>query len=296
VPQSLAVNPLDVAKHLLLFLPKTVRMPNGDAIPVNWYDAEEAIDYQKYPYGTFYALPSPYVGNTHRFFGVQQYGDDEVAETYTYASGVVDYQLQAADVFSVTSLIGTVASAPHTFIQGVDFTITEATGYGTPSQVHWISGTRPDNGTAFTVTFRPRRGQSIDMVETYPTYRLTLTCSDLPAGTNGATVAYSKTQVSQFAMDWLLMAFRMAQGKGIGPRPRDLIVRGVQGSGFMPVLESESVRRAWLDLQLCRRMLPVREDFEFVGSAVIDLDDPDTIDVEGGTGFFAVGSFPVGTG
>lgn len=271
---EVASGTVDVATALHGMLPKQLRMPNGDLITIDWYDGDptQKLEPRNYPYGIFTRISKTPVG-IPRYLSLQEIRLDADPETYTYdADGDQVYPVVQRDIAGpVTGVEGTAGGVDHTFIENTDFEVVSLEGYTTPGAIEWLpGGTLPDDGTDFTIEYQHRMVDFLVVSRSILTYRLTMHCSSLAIGQRGATVAYDRAILADFASDFLDEWLAVRKGSKLAGPNAELIVGEMALSGRLPIDEDETVHRVVTDLRLPRFINGVAFRVPLVGKLEFD--------------------------
>lgn len=265
---------LDINRYLYLFLPKKVKMENGDKIDIEWYDGDASIENTlqvgqtiAFPYGTFLYQRTVDQSAIPRARETIPYADDAFTDTLTFDEDQWVYSLTNPDLKSpgyIEEVKGTVGGVANTVIPSVNYRAA-----GTEPEVldvfEFIGPVFPDDGTQFTIKYHPRRVLKTDVTEGYPVWRIGIHCQDLATGQRGATRPYAKEEVAQQTIDYLLQYFMWKRGQTIGPVPNSLVWKGPYNVGFNVVDDAQHTRRAWIDVYAYRRRIVPVADVEAVG-------------------------------
>jgi hypothetical protein len=259
---------MDVNRYLYLYL-KTLspRTDNGDTILLHdWYDADGNYEPVGYPHGTMRRLHTADPSPTARAWEPYIYADDPVTDTVEYVPGTDLYQLAHTDVASpglIQTVVGTVNGVAGVTIASSNW-VRWGSEAGKYTHLKFLGPVRPDGGTNFAVTYRPRRLQKRKVIEAYPVWRIAMHFQDLPSGQRGATRAYTKEDLAGQALDWLRQRLILDRGKRIGPEARSLNMKGPFGNGFVKDDEAERTRIVFFDIYGFRRTIAATEDIEWI--------------------------------
>lgn len=172
--------PYDILGGIRRALPKTLKILDGETLPIEWYLHDElpvtppnaAGKPLAYPNGTFRILPPVQPRNAVSADANEPYRMEPTqrADTIAYATGTLLYEVTEQDIASVVSVTGTRLGVPHTFVDGTDFT------WDRKSFTWTGTGNLPDNGTNVVYTYRHRMYYPRRVMDSRYTVRALLRC------------------------------------------------------------------------------------------------------------------------
>ena len=146
---------IDLTDAIRNYLPKSLEIPPDVTLDsFKWHLHDKLPSDRQYPYGTIEILNSSTRGPPRKQTRYATKVLITAIDTPTYSTGADTQLLVQQDVESITSVVGTLASIPlHSFIQDVDYQLDDD-----DRNLSWLmGGDKPDNGTAYTITYRHRK-------------------------------------------------------------------------------------------------------------------------------------------
>lgn len=250
---------VDVDKALVANLPKALKTDLGDTVTVTgWYDEAEDTGDHALPFGTFLLVGSPPM---ERIDASHKRADTytQVVDTITYTAGIDVYQVAQRDIHDVVSLTGTRSGSPHTFVEDTDFELHVTSAYSTVDAIMWLpGGDTPDDGTAFTLTYRHTLSRLDQAQRSSRIYRLALHVKETTIGLN----FYPKFRLGSMLQESLLSELGLKRGQDFAPG-----LRLHEAMALPPpfIADSEGVVRSAIDIRLSRYQVYPRQTVEFVG-------------------------------
>jgi hypothetical protein len=150
--------PLDLFDAISLYIPRSLQVGTGTTVTLPPWAIKAAMPEGTqpltYPHGVFEILTNDPIYRGRNQKGVRSANASQT-DSITFATGTLDYLLSEWDAVAITSVTGTVSGTPgHVFVANTDYTLVDADGNGAKETIRLTGGgTKPDNGTAFSVVY-----------------------------------------------------------------------------------------------------------------------------------------------
>lgn len=258
---------LDVKKLVGAWLPKTLKVANGDTFQIKWHDEDEYHPREDAPYGTFRVM-SINPGRTVKSFKREQRLLDDT-DTFTYAAATPFYQVETKDIVEVVSLTGTRLGSPYTFVKDTDFEVTSSPNYTLITDcIKWLDGgLKPDEGTSFTLAYKYPLYDIYYAQYSSLTFRLTIHATELRSGQRGATKDYAKSRLCGELWEALSGFLALKKGANLGPTAGSFIFFSLVEINVMRTDKGESIAKKSIDLLWTRRQEVFEQTVTRIGSA-----------------------------
>lgn len=252
---------VDIEKALGSKLPSPLTVENGDQIGIEWQPSYEAFrgstasgnEAPPAPYGTFQFLSHVPIDQFLRDTPVQT--TQTQTDTITFNTGTDVYQVtqRAIDNTQATILTATVGGFPATLTEDTDYEVHSTADYTTNDAVKFLDGgTKPDDGTTFTIQYEHILFTLGRVNHERYTYRLMLFIGNLASGTNGATKTYPKSYLARQLGEALVEEWMKLRGTSMTTTPGELRVGSIISLTDLPPDRSESLYRIAMDVALER--------------------------------------------
>lgn len=270
----------DPVGELIKFLPPTLDVANGDSFSLTWIDGEE-IDQSEPepPFGTI-----THIATTPDEIFPFDHGNDPVtqqtSDTITFQSGTDIYELTEKDaVDDSSSISATVNGSSTTLEEGTDYELVDTVdefideGNFLDSVEFLDGGTKPDDGTNFTITYDEWRSKRVAIVYERQTYHLALKAQrSLSSNNASATIDYPKSRLAKQLGESLLEDLFLKHGDHIGST-EGMRLHGFQPVGQMSTREGSSTSIWAVDIEITnRRTMSPGDLHRYIGSPKVTID------------------------
>lgn len=266
---------LDIKKLVGAWLPKKLKVANGDEFKIEWHDEDEYHERRDAPFGSFRVMLIVPGRSTKSFKRESRELTD--TDSFVYSAAQSTYQVESRDIQDIVSVTGTRGGVAHTFVEDVDYAIGNTPEYTlTNDAVVWLDGgDKPDVGTTFQVTYKYELIDIFFAQYSTVTIRLTIHASELrtgdraiPAETiSGATKNYAKSRLAGELWEALSGFITKQKGINLGPTLGSFVFNGATEINIMRTDKGESIAKKSIDLAWTRRQEVFDRTVTTIGSA-----------------------------
>lgn len=253
--------------------PATLRAPGGGDIELHLSDedaptqeADSAVDRD----GEFPTLKFGFLGAAPvRSRDEDTYQEEAVqtSDDITFTAGTLVYQVTERDIDSVNSLTATVNGSSQALTEDTDFKVHSTAAYTTDDAIKFLDdGTKPDDGTTFTVDYDHRKVFKPVTMRWDLTFRLVLRVPQLANNDRGASQDYPiPARLGISLQDALVRKLGALQGTNLWPtagqdpqasnpasEEGSFVLHNVQAMGRLPVPDDGSIFEPTVDVRCSR--------------------------------------------